>query len=121
MKKILFLAVTALFFAGCTIVNPMQGGSSKFNELPTENFKIKNSEPITYEYKAGPEGCSEVEFLKKFVGKAKKKADGSTIRVDYIMNLHMNVAKYGKKILFFNTGDSYFCSFWGMAVEYEKK
>ena len=118
-RAILFSALSALLLIACTTTHPNtpSGGEA----IPVVSLKIKQMKSLSYTYKTGNVGCSEIEFLKNFVGKKVKTEDG-VIQVDNIMDIHksesssqMSVPVLGIK------GDEMFeCSFWGLGVEYEK-
>jgi hypothetical protein len=83
--------------------------------IPVENLKIKRMAPISYSYESTNVGCSEIEFLKKYVGKKIKLEDGTVLRIDNIMELHKDVHSQSMQV-----NEKFSCSFWGLAVEYEK-
>lgn len=112
------IASATLMFAACTVVTPNKAGSGSY--INTEPMKIKKISPVMYGYKAEKEGCSEIEFLKTFVGKLKNMDDGSVMHIDNIMDIHTKVVSMHLSILGLSTDELYECSFWGNAVEYVK-
>lgn len=116
MKKCFIFALVALLSVACSVTKPNepQGGGS----IPVSTLKIRETAGVAYSYKSENIGCSEVEFLKTFVGKRVKTEKG-TMRVDNILEIHRNVSSSQSSILFID-GDKHFdCSFFGLAVEYE--
>lgn len=117
MKNILLLLLAGMILAGCAHKDVVQ---NHMDEIPTEPLKIKRMEPIYYEIPQSQDGCSEILFLQNFVGKKKKSNDGSGMRIDNILDIHVNSVEnyatfWGSKI-----NASYKCTFWGIGVEYEK-
>ena len=116
-RTILLSAFSALFLAACSTTHPNTPAVGE--PIPVVSLKIKQMKSLSYSYKTETVGCSEIEFLKKFVGKNVKTEDGS-IRVDNIMDIHKNVSSSQMSVLGIKENEQYECSFWGLAVEYEK-
>lgn len=124
MKHIIaLLFVVGLVFTGCSTVQPNKLGMAytpATQSVPTEPLKIKKMTPISYEYDVNWQGCSEIKFLKKFVGKVTKSDSGEKIRVDNIIDIHAHSYSIQKGFSIFRGANKFKCSFWGYAVEYEK-
>ena len=118
MKKLVLLSVMAAAFCACSYTTP-NIPSKNYEPIPTENLKIKQMFPVSYEYSTIDEGCSEIELLKKFVGKNQKTEEGR-IHIDNILDIHVSVVENSKSFLGLSAGNKYKCSLWGMAVEYVK-
>ena len=89
MKKIIVFSVfSALLLVACTWTQPNIPDVG--NPIPVVPFKIKQIKALSYSYRATNVGCSEIEFLKTFVGK-KVKTDKGFILLENIMDIHMNV------------------------------
>lgn len=115
-KTVVFSVFSALLLVACTTTQPNTPDVG--NPIPVVPFKIKQIKALSYSYKATKVGCSEIEFLKTFVGK-KVKTDKGFILVDNIMDIHKNVSSSHMSVGI--SGDEQFeCAFWGVAVEYEK-
>lgn len=110
-------AFAALLAMGCTTTTPnvSVGGSA----IPLEPLKIKNMSPVTYEYKSVNEGCSEVDFLKQFVGNSMR-IKGGIMQIDNVVDIRMKVVDSQTSFAVFKGDKEYACSFWGIAVEYVK-
>lgn len=119
MKKtiIAFTLCVSALLAGCTVTSPNvpSGG----NPFVMEAKKVKKWNSVTYEYESFEEGCSEVKFLKKFAGKSMKTNHGSMV-IDNILDIHSNVVGRQIAIMGLKSRKQYKCSFWGLAVEYER-
>lgn len=118
MRKITLIAVallTALFLASCASYTPSMPASGPI--IPINAMKIKKMTSVSYEYESANIGCSEIEFLKKFVGKKIRLDDGNVVFVDNILDIHTNVYSVKKMR---GADNNYHCGFWGLAVEYEK-
>ncbi len=115
MRKIALIATTllvALFFVSCANYTPYTPSVPATGpNIPINAMKIKKMTSVSYEYKSSKIGCSEVEFLKTFVGKKVRLDDESFVFVDNILEIHTNV---------YSINNNYHCGFWGLAVEYEK-
>ena len=112
------LIMASLMLVACSSTTPNTSAEG-FEPIPTKALKIKQMVPVTYEYTAFEDGCSEIEFLKKYVGKSQRTDDGK-MQVDNIMDIHRNVTATQKKFFYFSGAKEYICSFWGIAVEYAK-
>lgn len=117
MKNILLLLLAGMVLAGCAHKDIVY---NNMHDIPTVPLKIKHMEPVYYELQQSQDGCPEILFLQNFVGKKKKSDDGNGMRIDNIIDIHVNGVEnyatfWGSKI-----NVSYKCMFWGMAVEYEK-
>lgn len=122
MRKIkLIIAAMALLLASCAVTTPNKPASGE--AIPLAPMHIKKMAPVAYEYKAANIGCTEIEFLKKFVGKKIKLEDGSVLHVDNILDIHTDQHSsqrwFDIWIKFSVTNENFICSFWGLAVEYE--
>jgi len=117
MKKAIFLSVfSALLLVACTTTHPNTPAVGE--PIPVISLKIKQMKALSYSYETTTVGCSEIEFLKKFVGKRVKTEDGS-IHVDNIMDIHKNVSSSQTSVLGIKGDEQFECAFWGLAVEYE--
>ncbi|MCQ2125408.1 MAG: hypothetical protein MJZ25_14615 [Fibrobacter sp.] len=119
MKKsiIALMLLAACLFSGCTVVKPNYAFPNQ--SVLTEPMKVKKMTPVSYEYDIAHYGCSEIKFLKKFVGKVTTNDQGEKIRVDNIVDIHVNQYSRQKNFFYFTGAPKYKCSFWGYAVEYE--
>ncbi len=116
-KTIVFSVFSTLFLAACTTTHP--NTATVGDPIPVVPFKIKQMKALSYSYETSKVGCSEIEFLKKFVGKKVKTEDG-LIQVDNIMDIHKNVSSSQMSVLGIKGDEQFECAFWGLAVEYEK-
>lgn len=117
MKKEIILSFSALLLAACTTTH--SNTPAVVDPIPVASLKIKQMKALSYSYKTTRVGCSEIEFLKKFVGKKVKTEDGA-IQVDNIMEIHKNVSSSQTSVLGIKSDEQFECAFWGLAVEYEK-
>ena len=116
MKKVILLLISVFLLAACTTTHPNTPAVGE--PIPVVSLKIKQMKSLSYSYKSAKVGCSEIEFLKKFVGK-KVKTDNGTLNVDNIMDIHMDVSSAQQWFLAIKADEEFECSFWGLAVEYE--
>lgn len=120
MNKFIFALAIMLFFTACTIKIPNQASSTGgyvVAELKTD-IKIVKTAELSYDYEVDNIGCSEVEFIDKYVGKKIRTKDGSQIRVDNILNIHKHAYSERTTFLFFFSKEHFYCRFRGLAVEY---
>lgn len=118
MKKLIMISAVAVAFCACSHTTP-NIPAGNYEPVPTETLKIKQMIPVSYEYNIAEEGCSEIEFLKKFVGK-NQKTDEGRIHIDNILDIHVNVIEEHKSFMGLSSAREYKCSMWGLAVEYGK-
>lgn len=118
IKLVAASLLSAMLFAGCTVTNP-----NIPIPMPTsvgaEPLKIKRMAPVSYEYEVVENGCSEIEFLKKFVGKSLKTDEG-LMRIDNVTDIRKNVYDKSAGIFMLKGDRRYKCMFWGLALEYAK-